>query len=260
MRTDRPLNAFERVFGRPGQPAHVFGVLPSAPKPAGRPGVPRINLAPRQYKGHGASIAGRAASQAQNDRSAAIRRGMLGPAATPSAAPVLPPLPLGEGGGQGAAGAGGALDAFDRGTRAAKAQVGAVHRPAAVDAVQGGFTPPDDLQAFVASKSVRDVADALGMSRGTAHNLQRGYWPADARKLLTAWDAYKGRVAPQQTRWVLRRVSSAGNVGYGCRTWSAPALQARTDQTVAVARIDDTRLLVQTIDLPAERFELVALM
>lgn len=260
MRTDRPFNAFERVFGRPGQSAHVFGVPPVAPKPAGRPGVPRINLAPRQYKGHGASIAGRAASQAQNDRSAAIRRGMLGPAATPSAAPVLPPLPLGEGGGEGVRPANAAGTDLVAPASAAKGQahtspcLGTQNAPAPANA------QPADLAGWVAHVSTGDIRRELGVGQSTAMRLKTGYWPADARKLLAAWDAYKGRVAPQQTRWVLRRVSSVGNVGYGCRTWSAPALQARTDQTVAVARIDDTRLLVQTIDLPAERFELVALM
>lgn len=241
------LNAFESVRPRATSTSD------------GRAAPPRVDLAPRQYRGYGAVITNRAAGAAQNAKSAAIRHGTLAPKAQPASAPVWPLTPWAAAGVEGAPPANGAVDTFDRGTRAAKAPVGVVHSPPAVGAVQGGFTPPGDLQAFVASKSVRDVADALGLSRGTAYNLQRGYWPQDARKLLAVWHAYKGRVAPQQTRWVLRRVSSSGNVGYGCRTWSAPALQARADQTVAVARIDDTRLLVQTIDLPAERFELMAL-
>lgn len=126
----------------------------------------------------------------------------------------------------------------------------------AKNALKAVFALPPDLLAFAHTASVSDVAKVLYTSRRTAYRLRQGYWPADARGLLAAWDSYKGRIAQRQSGWMLRRVEQGGSVRHARKIWVAPALAVCTGQTVAIARINTTRLLAQTLDLPTQRFEL----
>ncbi|MBS0403373.1 MAG: hypothetical protein JSS18_12935, partial [Proteobacteria bacterium] len=43
--------------------------------------------------------------------------------------------------------------------------------------------------------STAHVRLALGVGQSTVMRLRGGYWPKDARKLLAAWESYKGRTA-----------------------------------------------------------------
>jgi len=121
----------------------------------------------------------------------------------------------------------------------------------------GLFLPPEDLQAFVGRNSERHIAVALGVSRGTAINLRNGRWPRhDGRALIAAWDSYRGRTATQASRWFMRRVYHGGVVLHAGKAWHASGLEERIGDQVAVARSKDG-LLVHTLELPAQRFELV---
>lgn len=144
-----------------------------------------------------------------------------------------------------------------RGTRAAvtPGNTSACLRPK--NAPEAVFSAPPDLQAFVQSKTVTEVARALGMSRRTAHRLREGYWPRDTRGILAYWEAFKGRSAQQQSGWFLRRVHAGGTVRHAGLEWTAPDLEIRTGQTLAVARAVGNALLAQTLDLPPQRLELV---
>lgn len=125
------------------------------------------------------------------------------------------------------------------------------------NAPQGLFTAPADLQGFVHAHTVAEVARALDMSRKTAWRLRQGNWPQDTRKVLRAWAAFTG-LSAQQSGWFLRRVHAGGVVRHAGRQWAAPALAARTGQTLAAARVSADTLLVQTLHMPAERFTLAA--
>ena len=131
--------------------------------------------------------------------------------------------------------------------------------PNAPQAVLSACAPPQDLAAWLGGQPVTQVARSLGVSRGQAHRLKTGYWPADHRALLGAWDAYKGRITAQQSGWFLRRVHEGGRVYHAGRMWSAPAMAQRAGQTLAVARSASDGLLAQTLELPSERFALAAL-
>lgn len=128
--------------------------------------------------------------------------------------------------------------------------------PVASGASEAPKSQPADLTAFVKNNTVRDVALALKISRATVYRLQDGYWPADSRALLAVWEAYKGRTAQQQGSWFVRRVYAGGLVRHAGLSWTAPGLAVRTGELLAVARTVDGNLLVQTLDLPAERITL----
>lgn len=149
------------------------------------------------------------------------------------------------------------LDAFDTGccpdnglsnTSAAVAPVGGLCGPAFA---------PDGLLDFVRAQSVRDAAAALGLSRGTVHELRKGYWPADPRKIVQAWSAYQGRAGMVGTSWFIRRVRAGGVVRHAGQDFTAHELAARTGRMLAVTRSNDGSLLAQTLELPAERLPLV---
>lgn len=142
-----------------------------------------------------------------------------------------------------------------RGTRAAVVPGNASACLQPKSAPEAVFSAPPDLQAFVRSKTVTEVARALGMSRRTAHRLREGYWPRDTRGILAYWDAYKGRSAQQKSRWFLRRVGANGQVRHAGQGYTCGSLAARTGQTLAVAR-STGGLLAQTLELPSQRFEL----
>ena len=131
-----------------------------------------------------------------------------------------------------------------------------------LSACKGLESAPPDLLEFVRVRAVREVAGALGISRRTAHRLQGGYWPRDARQLLRTWNAYMGRSTEQSSGWFLRRVHLGGLVRHAGSEWSAYGLAERTGQTLAVARVRADALLAQTLDMPPHRLQLmpVALM
>lgn len=118
------------------------------------------------------------------------------------------------------------------------------------------FNMPEDLRGFVRCKPVREVARALRISPTAAWRLSKDVWPSDARSVLRAWDTYKGRNTQQQSGWFIRRVHAGGVVRHAGLEWVAPGLRARADQVLAVARVDANTLLVQTLDMPSERFTL----
>lgn len=116
---------------------------------------------------------------------------------------------------------------------------------------------PADLLDFVHAQSVRESANALRLSLGTIHRLVQGYWPADPRKILQAWSAYKGRAGRIASSWFLRRVRSGGIVCHAGKQWSGQRLATRVGELLAVARAEDGGLLAQTLELPPERLPLV---
>ena len=126
----------------------------------------------------------------------------------------------------------------------------------AKSASEAVFLVPADLRGFVQGQTVTEVARVLNMSRKAAWRLRKDLWPVDKRSVLRAWDAYKGLSTQQQSGWFLRRVHAGGLVRHAGAEWTAPALAARTGQTLAVARAGVANLLVQTLDLPTERFTL----
>lgn len=144
---------------------------------------------------------------------------------------------------------------FLGGTSVANDGGGTSARVEPLNAPQALFSQTADLAAFVAAKSVREVAEALKVSRATAHRLRHGYWPADARRLLDAWETYKGRSAAQQSGWFLRRVYKLGVIRHAGREWTAHGLELRCGQTLAVAR-HAGGLLAQTLELPPRRLVL----
>ena len=142
-------------------------------------------------------------------------------------------------------------------TRPAKS-LGHTSAPIAPSEAPGGrfCRPPADLAGFMKQTAVRGVAEALGVSYRQAQRMSVGYWPSDARAILRAWDAYKGRSASQISHWFLRRVHPGGVVLHADGRWSANGLVARVGQQLAVAR-GTGGLLAQTLELPPQRFELV---
>lgn len=144
---------------------------------------------------------------------------------------------------------------FSGGTRGANDEGSTCARVEPSNAPQALFSQPADFAAFVAAKSVREVAAALNVSRATAWRLAKGYWPGDVRALLDAWEAYKGRSAAQQSGWFLRRVHELGVIRHAGREWTAHGLELRCGQTLAVARRADG-LLAQTLELPPLRLAL----
>lgn len=120
----------------------------------------------------------------------------------------------------------------------------------------GLLQPPAELAEFVRNSSVRDAVQALQLAQGTVHRLRNGYWPSDARKILRAWEAYKGRTGATAKRWVLRCVYPGGVVRQGRHVYTAQQLGVRVGELVAVARSVDGGLIAQPLELPLERFAL----
>lgn len=128
--------------------------------------------------------------------------------------------------------------------------------PGGENALQAVCGARADLLGFVLRNSTAHVRLALGVGQSTVMRLRGGYWPNDARKLLAAWATYKGRTADQQSRWFLRRVQAGGVVAHAGQAFSAPGMDQRVGETLAVAR-SRAGLLAQTLELPSQRFELV---
>lgn len=148
------------------------------------------------------------------------------------------------------------MDAFDTDCRPGAGWVDTNAATCPVTALIGPNSAPPDLLAFVRTHAVREAASCLGLSRGTVYNLQKGYWPADCRNLLDAWQSYKGRTVKRSTSWFLRRVSAEG-VRHGGKFYSSPYLAGREGELIAVARSAEGDLLAVSLELPTERFLLV---
>lgn len=150
----------------------------------------------------------------------------------------------------------GPVDDLDRGRSRRKGAGGISSCPSLSSGLYGPPSPPPELLDFLRAQSVRDAAEALGLARGTVHRLASGYWPSDPRKIVRAWNAYKGRAAVVSSSWFLRRVRLGGVVRHAGRDYTAPRLATRTGQLLAVARSLDGGLLAQTLELPVERLPL----
>lgn len=146
-------------------------------------------------------------------------------------------------------------DEMGRGSGADRGPGGALVRAHPKNASEGRFSGPPDLQAFLAAQPLREAARQLGLARGTVDRLRRGYWPANARRILRAWAEYKGR-APRASGWFIRVVRSDGTVTHGARLYGGPGLGSRVGERVAVARSHSGGLMVQTLDEPMERYAL----
>lgn len=147
------------------------------------------------------------------------------------------------------------MGAFDRATSHASVG-GDTSTPSATStASKAANSPPVDLLGFVLETPTREVVRVLGLSKGTVHNLRSGYWPADARKIMQAWDAYKGRSLQRATSWFVRRVQADG-VHHSGKVYASPQLAGRTGELLAVARAADGTLIAQALELPADRFTL----
>ena len=149
------------------------------------------------------------------------------------------------------------LDTFDAGCGPGNAPGDTCAGVTPVAGLCGPAFAPQDLLDFVRAQSVRDAAQDLGLSRGTVHELRKGYWPADPRKIMQAWNRYKGRRSIVASSWFIRRVRPGGAIRHAGHDYTAPRLAARTGQMLAVARASDGTLIAQTLELPAERLPLV---
>lgn len=129
--------------------------------------------------------------------------------------------------------------------------------PAPCKRLQGPEFAPADLLLFLRENPIGDVTRALGLAKGTVHRLRHGYWPADPRKIMQAWNRYKGRRSIVASSWFIRRVRPGGAIRHAGHDYTAPRLAARTGQMLAVARASDGTLIAQTLELPAERLPLV---
>ena len=116
---------------------------------------------------------------------------------------------------------------------------------------------PSDLIHFLRESPIGAATRALGMAHGTVHRLRHGYWPSDPRKIMQAWNRYKGRRSIVASSWFIRRVRPGGAIRHAGHDYTAPRLAARTGQMLAVARASDGTLIAQTLELPAERLPLV---
>ncbi len=144
---------------------------------------------------------------------------------------------------------------LERGASPAAAPVGTSPCPKGENALQAVCGARAELLGFVLRNSTAHVRLALGVGQSTVMRLRGGYWPNDARKLVAAWESYKGRTASQQSRWFLRRVQAGGAVVHAGQAWGSPGLADRVGETLACAR-SSAGLLVQTLELPSQRFEL----
>jgi len=145
------------------------------------------------------------------------------------------------------------LNNFDRGTSADRAPVAIVASAAPAKRASGLKSAPPDLLGFLHERPVGEAAGALGLARGTVHNLRNGYWPRDPRKIISAWRVYQAKMGVVQSSWFMRRVYAGGVVRHARCEWTGAGLAGRTGQFLAVVRTRDGALLAQTLELPSER-------
>ncbi len=147
-------------------------------------------------------------------------------------------------------------DDLDRGSRCFHGGGGALASGKPKKPACASLQSPPELIEFARSKSVRDVAKDLGVARSTVHRLRHGYWPNDTRKLVSAWQNYKGRVAVLISSWFLRRVQVDYAIKHGKHCYTADCLRLRAGELIAVAKAPDGGLVAQTLELPLMRFHL----
>jgi hypothetical protein len=145
---------------------------------------------------------------------------------------------------------------FDPGTRAERARGATSGAAAAPKRASGPDSAPADLLAYICTAPQLEAVRTLGLSKGTIHNLARGYWPSDSRKIMRAWQRYKGSHGVVASGWFLRKVYAGGLVRHAGQAYTATGLAARSGQLLAVSRAADGGLLAQTLDLPAQRVSL----
>lgn len=108
------------------------------------------------------------------------------------------------------------------------------------------FAPPG-LLVFLDEVSVAEAAETLGMSRKQVHRLRSGYWPADSRKVVAAWEAYRGRAAVVASSWFLRRVQCDALVRHGAHLYTGHRLGEHAGRLLALARTVEGQLVAQTL-------------
>ena len=133
---------------------------------------------------------------------------------------------------------------------------GTTPAPRGSDRPKAAPSAPPELLAFVRAHRTCQAARELGLSERTVSRLAGGYWPADARTVLSAWSAYCGRTAARKSRWFLRRVHPGGLVRHSPLVYTGHGLQVRVGQLVAVARAEGGGLVAQTLELPITRLPL----
>jgi len=126
-------------------------------------------------------------------------------------------------------------------------RAGALALPQAGKRSYGPESAPAELLAFLAARSVSEAADVLGLSRKQVHRVRAGYWPADPRKIITAWETHKSRGACLASNWFLRRVQVGALVHHGRHSYTGLRLQEHVGSLVALARTADGGLLAQTL-------------
>ena len=110
---------------------------------------------------------------------------------------------------------------------------------------------PSDLIHFLRESPIGAATRALGMAHGTVHRLRHGYWPSDPRKIMQAWNRYKGRRSIVASSWFIRRVRPGGAIRHAGHDYTAPRLAARTGQMLAVARGLMSRPKILLLDEPS---------
>ncbi len=111
----------------------------------------------------------------------------------------------------------------------------------------GPKSAPPGLLDFLAQVSVSEAAEALGVSRKQVHRLRGGYWPADARKVVASWEAYRGRSAVVASSWFLRRVQNDALVRHGAHVYTGHRLGEHAGRLLALARTAEGQLVAQTL-------------
>lgn len=134
---------------------------------------------------------------------------------------------------------------------------------AAENALEGLYSVPPDLREFLRNHTVTEVAELLRIGKGTASRIKRGIYPHAPTTLIRRWEALRVDGAVQVGTWALRRVMACAAVHeavlWGGVLYSGAGLHGMRGRQIAVAPMADGGLLAQTMDLPAQRFALVAL-
>lgn len=125
----------------------------------------------------------------------------------------------------------------------------------------GLISLPPDLRAFLRSRSVTEIAQALRLDKGMASRAKRGIYPHAPLTLLKRWDALKAAGAVPVSAWALRRVlgdaTAHAAVLYDGVLYSGAGLLGMRGHQIVVARAAHGGLIAQTLAEPAERFSLV---
>lgn len=119
---------------------------------------------------------------------------------------------------------------------------------------------PPDLRAFLANRSVTEIAEVLHLGKGTASRIKRGIYPHAPHKLLKRWESVRANGAVPVGMWALRRVLADAMVHeavlFDGALYSGAGLLGMRGRQIAVAPTADGGLLAQTLDLPPQRLPL----